>query len=233
MTPAVLDQLRDLGIAITLDRPTGELRARPAPVPDRARELIRANRALIVAALEDPVQLLVDDDDLDAWVVGDLLPVDGDALDSYSAWVAMTFFGMSEDEIEAEPKGVHLPYWAPPDRPDWKPGTREPGDPPRWRRPPPTPAPTQAIRLGAKARERYIAKNGKVKEKKLIHVWAPCDVCGEGVMRKKGDKPKRCVMTPGARGTTSFPRGACRSRRFRSCSPDRRRRCREGGHPTP
>jgi hypothetical protein len=33
------------------------------------------------------------------------------------------------------------------------------------------------------------------------HVWARCDKCGEGLMRKKGAKPKRCVFTPGCKGS--------------------------------
>ena len=195
---SVLDQLRDLGVSVIVE--SGQLLARPRPLPDRARDLLRAHRDELARILADPVELLVNDPDLDGWIVGDLVPVDEEALDSYSAWVGMEFFGLSEDEVEAEPKGVHLPYWAPPDRPGWKPGTREPGDPPRWRRPPPTPAPEQAVRVGAEFRERYRAKNGKVKDKQLAHVWAPCDVCGEGVMRKKGDKPKCCVMTPACDG---------------------------------
>jgi hypothetical protein len=32
------------------------------------------------------------------------------------------------------------------------------------------------------------------------HVWAPCDKCGEGLMRPKGATPKRCVFTPGCEG---------------------------------
>jgi hypothetical protein len=32
------------------------------------------------------------------------------------------------------------------------------------------------------------------------HVWARCDKCGAGMMRPKGAKPKRCVMTPGCDG---------------------------------
>ena len=214
---SVLDQLRDLGVSVIIER--DQLLARPRPMPDRARDLLRAHRDDIArelqlvqesrtreavasdgAVVHDPVELLANDPDLDAWIVGDLVPVDEEALDSYSAWVAMEFYGWSEEEVEAEPKGAHLPYWAPPDRPDWKPGTREPGDPPRWRRPPPTPAPEQAIRVGVEARERYRRSKGEIKQKNLTHVWAPCSACGEGTMRKKCDKPKRCVMTPGCDG---------------------------------
>jgi hypothetical protein len=38
----VLAALEDAGVTVTLDRPTGQLHARPRPLPDRARELIRA-----------------------------------------------------------------------------------------------------------------------------------------------------------------------------------------------
>jgi hypothetical protein len=61
MSPDALAQLRDLGVTVTFDRPTGQLRARPRPVPDRARVLIRAHRDLIAAALDagdDPEELL-------------------------------------------------------------------------------------------------------------------------------------------------------------------------------
>jgi hypothetical protein len=60
--------------------------------------------------------------------------------------------------------------------------------------------PADWVRLGAEARERYRAKNGKVKDRKLTHVWAACDVCGEGIMRAKGAGPKKCVITPGCEG---------------------------------
>ena len=33
------------------------------------------------------------------------------------------------------------------------------------------------------------------------HVWACCDVCGEGLMRPKSAGPKRCVFTPGCEGS--------------------------------
>jgi hypothetical protein len=32
------------------------------------------------------------------------------------------------------------------------------------------------------------------------HVWAPCDQCGEGMMRKKSAGPRRCAITPGCEG---------------------------------
>jgi hypothetical protein len=83
------DTLRDMGVTVILDRPTGQLHVRPRPVPALAAELIRSNRALVHAVL-----------------------------------------------------------------------------------------------LGAHTG----------------HVWARCDQCGEGMMRKKGAGPRRCVMTPGCTG---------------------------------
>jgi hypothetical protein len=73
------------------------------------------------------------------------------------------------------------------------------GDMPTWARQP-AEALEHNVRLGAPARERYRVGD-KVKTKPLAHVWVTCDRCGEGVMRKKGDGPKRCVMTPGCEGT--------------------------------
>jgi hypothetical protein len=117
-------------------------------------------------------------------VVGDLIPVDGNALDSYSRWVATEILGVTDEEILRQGEGTHLPYWA---------------DPPRWRRPAPTPAPEQAIRLGADAREQY-RRGDQIKSKPLRHVWMACDVCGEGVMRKKSDGARPCAITPGCPG---------------------------------
>jgi hypothetical protein len=80
-SPDVLDQLRDLGVTVTLDRPTGKLQARPRPVPDRARDLLRAHRGLIAAALtnacsvEDPVGLLLGG--IGGHIVGELIPKRG------------------------------------------------------------------------------------------------------------------------------------------------------------
>src|SRR5215207_122344 len=33
------------------------------------------------------------------------------------------------------------------------------------------------------------------------HLWARCDKCGEGLMRPKAAKPKRCVITPECEGS--------------------------------
>jgi hypothetical protein len=46
-----LELLTELGVTVTLDQQTGQLRARPRPVPALARELIAANRALVHAVL--------------------------------------------------------------------------------------------------------------------------------------------------------------------------------------
>jgi hypothetical protein len=47
----LLELLGDMGVTVTLDRPTGQLRVRPRPVPTIGAELIRANRPLIFAVL--------------------------------------------------------------------------------------------------------------------------------------------------------------------------------------
>jgi hypothetical protein len=45
----VFEFLGDMGVTVTLDRPRGQLHVRPRPLPELARELIRANRALLHA----------------------------------------------------------------------------------------------------------------------------------------------------------------------------------------
>jgi hypothetical protein len=97
--PDVLRQLRKLGVTVNFDRPTGQLRARPVPLPDRARELIQANHNVLAFALA-----------LDAHIVGDLVPVDGDALDSYSEWVARKILGVKSGRRTHPP----VPLWITP-----------------------------------------------------------------------------------------------------------------------
>src|SRR5215203_2817194 len=46
-----LELLDEFGVSVVLDDVTGELRARPVPVPAVARELIQANRELLHAVL--------------------------------------------------------------------------------------------------------------------------------------------------------------------------------------
>jgi hypothetical protein len=46
-----LELLDDLGVTLVLDDVTGELRARPVPLPAGAREVIRANRVLLHTVL--------------------------------------------------------------------------------------------------------------------------------------------------------------------------------------
>jgi hypothetical protein len=33
------------------------------------------------------------------------------------------------------------------------------------------------------------------------HVWARCDKCGAGMMRKRSAKPRKCAFTPGCLGS--------------------------------
>jgi hypothetical protein len=47
----VIDTLRAMGVTVTLDRPRGQLHVRPRPLPELARQLVRANRALLHAVL--------------------------------------------------------------------------------------------------------------------------------------------------------------------------------------
>lgn len=47
----MLELLEDMGITVTFDHVTGELRARPRPVSTLAGELIGANRTLLYAVL--------------------------------------------------------------------------------------------------------------------------------------------------------------------------------------
>jgi hypothetical protein len=46
-----LQLLDELGVTVILDRPTGQLHARPVPVPPVVRELIMVNRPLLHAVL--------------------------------------------------------------------------------------------------------------------------------------------------------------------------------------
>jgi hypothetical protein len=48
---ALLEVLDDMGVTVTLDRPTGQLHARPRPLPALAVEIIRTNRPLVHAVL--------------------------------------------------------------------------------------------------------------------------------------------------------------------------------------
>ena len=220
----VLDQLRDLGVTVTLDGITGQLRARPVPVPDRARDLIRANRDLIAAVLEYP--------DPEARLVREL---------------GATFVGSYEnsDQIQAEHGGG---TWG--DRPVWDLELQPNGlpvgcttglleacvvcDPLRTNRVPGSscatrdadgqvrhpkhvlPAvtatssgtdplgpdgPADWVALGAVGRPYgYRDSSGKERSKTLRHVWARCDVCGEGVTRAKSAGAKKCVITHGCEG---------------------------------
>jgi hypothetical protein len=66
---------------------------------------------------------------------------------------------------------------------------------------PPTPAPRQAVRLGAESRAYgYRDTSGKERSRTLRHVWMVCDACGEGLMREKNAGPRACAITAGCPG---------------------------------
>jgi hypothetical protein len=58
-----------------------------------------------------------------------------------------------------------------------------------------------AVLFGAEGRRYgYTDSVGKARSKTLRHVWARCDVCGEGTMRAKSAGLKKCVITPNCEG---------------------------------